>query len=119
MYLYTAGIGTLAFASCILIVDIRGYTRWTFLGVVYGANAITSYVLAGVLTLVFYGMRIGGASLNEWFMNGLAPLGLDPRFVSMLYAIIIHVDHFYSCTDPVQEKDIHQSMMLQQGLKAT
>jgi predicted acyltransferase len=86
--LYTSGIGTMALAACILIVDMWGYIRWTFLGVVYGANAITSYVLAGMLTIVFYRMRLGGASLNEWFMSGLTPLGLDPRFVSMLYAII-------------------------------
>ena len=86
--LYTAGLGTLGLAACILIVDIWGYTRWTFLGRVYGANAITSYVLAGMLTLVFYRLKVGGASLNEWFMNGLIPLGLDPKFISMLYAVI-------------------------------
>jgi predicted acyltransferase len=86
--LYTSGAGTMALAAAILIVDIRGFKRWTFLGRVYGANAISSYVLAGMLTLVFYGIRIGGASLNEWFMSGLTPLGFDPRFVSLLYAVI-------------------------------
>jgi predicted acyltransferase len=86
--LYTAGLGTLGLAACILIVDIWGYTRWTFLGRVYGANAITSYVLAGMLTLVFYGIKFGGSSLNVWFMEGLSSTGLDPRFVSMLYAIL-------------------------------
>lgn len=86
--LYTAGLGTMGLASCILIVDIWGYTRWTFLGRVYGANAITSYVLAGMLTVVFYGIRLGGASMNEWFMSGLTSLGLAPEFVSMLYAVI-------------------------------
>jgi predicted acyltransferase len=86
--LYTSGLGTLGLAACILIVDVWGYTRWTFLGRVYGANAITSYVLAGMLTLLFYGVKFGGASLNEWFMSGLTPMGIDPRFASMLYAVI-------------------------------
>jgi predicted acyltransferase len=86
--LYTAGLGTLGLAACMLIVDIWGYTKWTFLGRVYGANAITSYVLAGVLTSVFYGLRFGGASLNEWFMNGFTQVGFDPKFASMLYAVI-------------------------------
>lgn len=86
--LYTAGLGTLGLAACILIVDIWGYTKWTFLGRVYGANAITSYVLAGVLTGIFYGLKFGGASLNEWFMNGLTQVGFDPKFASMLYAVI-------------------------------
>jgi len=86
--LYTSGLGTLALATCILIVDMWGYKKWTFLGVVYGANAITSYVLAGVLTIVFYGLRIGGSSLNEWFMSGMTTVGFDAKFASMLYAII-------------------------------
>ena len=85
--LYTAGLGTLGLASCILIVDMWGYTKWTFLGRVYGANAITSYVLAGLLTSVFYGLKYGGASLSEWFMSGLTQVGFDPRFASMLYAV--------------------------------
>ncbi len=86
--LYTAGLGTLGFATCMLVVDVWGYTRWTFLGRVYGANAITTYVLAGVLTLLFYSMPLGGSSLNEWFMKGLTGLGFDPKFPSMLYAVI-------------------------------
>ncbi|MEN8201571.1 MAG: heparan-alpha-glucosaminide N-acetyltransferase domain-containing protein [Bacteroidota bacterium] len=86
--LYTAGLGTLGLAACILIVDIWGYKKWTFLGRVYGANAITSYVLAGMLTLVFYRLKIGGSSLNEWFMSGTTQVGFDPKFSSMLYALI-------------------------------
>jgi predicted acyltransferase len=62
--------------------------RLIFLGRVYGANAITSYVLAGMLTLVFYRMKIGGTSLNDWFMNAITGIGFDPKFGSMLYAIL-------------------------------
>ena len=86
--LYTSGLGTLGLATCILIVDIWGYTKWTFLGRVYGANAITSYVLSGMLTLVFYGLKIGGDSLNQHFMSGLTSIGFAPRLASVLYAII-------------------------------
>ena len=39
--LYTSGLGTLGLATCILIIDMWGYKKWTFLGRVYGANAIT------------------------------------------------------------------------------
>jgi predicted acyltransferase len=41
-----------------------------------------------MLTLLFYTMKLGGSSLNEWFMEGLTGIGADPRFASMLYAII-------------------------------
>jgi predicted acyltransferase len=86
--LYTSGLGTLGFATCILVVEMWGYTKWTFLGRVYGANAITSYVLAGMLTVIFYGMKIGGSSLNELFMSGLTSAGIAPKLASVLYAII-------------------------------
>jgi predicted acyltransferase len=86
--LYTSGLGTIGWAATILVVDILGYTRWTKLGVVYGANAITSYVLAGMLTLVFYRMNIGGASINYWFMNGFTMAGISPKLGSMIYAIL-------------------------------
>jgi predicted acyltransferase len=85
---FTGGLGFLGLASCILIVDMWGIKKWTFLGRVYGANAITSYVLAGILTMVFYQMKVGGNSLNAWFMEGMNSFGFDPRFGSMLYAVI-------------------------------
>jgi predicted acyltransferase len=86
--LYTAGLGAMGFATCILLVDMLGYTRWTFLGRVYGANAITSYVLAGMLTLVFYGWRVGGASLNEWFLSVMTSAGFPAELASFLYAVL-------------------------------
>jgi predicted acyltransferase len=86
--LYSAGLGTLGLAACILVVDMLGHKRWTFLGRVYGANAITSYVLAGMLTSVFYGVRFGGASLNTHFMEAATGIGLNPKFASMCYAIL-------------------------------
>jgi len=86
--LYSAGLATLGLAACILVVDVWGYKKWTFLGRVYGANAITSYVLAGMLTLVFYRLPFGGAALNTHWIEALTSWGLDPKFASMLYAIL-------------------------------
>jgi predicted acyltransferase len=86
--LYTSGLATLGLASCILLVDMLGHKKWTRLGVVYGANAITAYVLAGMLKFVFYNVRFGGASLNDWFMEGLTAIGMAPRLASFLYALI-------------------------------
>lgn len=86
--LYTAGLGTLGLAACILVVDIWGYTKWTFLGRVYGANAITSYVLAGMLNFVFYRIKFGGDSLSGHFMESMDAIGMDLRFASMLYALM-------------------------------
>jgi predicted acyltransferase len=86
--LWTAGIGTMGLAACILIVDILGYTRGTKLGRVYGANAIASYVLAGMLTLVFYGPIFWGVSLSGLWMDGLTAIGVSPKLASLGYAVL-------------------------------
>ncbi|WNJ21325.1 DUF5009 domain-containing protein [Pontibacter sp. G13] len=86
--LWTAGAATLGFAACILVVDVWGYTRWTQLGRVYGANAITSFVLSGLLTWVFYRDIWFGHSLSQMFMGGMTGLGVGAKFASMLYAVL-------------------------------
>ena len=86
--LWTAGVCTMGLAACILVVDILGYTKGTKLGTVYGANAITSYVLAGMFTLVFYSPFSWTFSLNGLWMDGLTAVGLPPKLASLLYAIL-------------------------------
>lgn len=85
---WTAGVCTMGLAACILVVDLLGYSRGTKLGRVYGANAITSYVLAGVLVPVFYSDIFWGASLNGLWMEGLTDLGIAPKLASLGYAIL-------------------------------
>jgi predicted acyltransferase len=86
--LYTAGLATMGLAACILIIDIWGYVRWTRLGRVYGANAITAYVLAGMLKVVFYGDIWWGISLSHTFMDSMTGMGISAKFASMMYAIM-------------------------------
>jgi predicted acyltransferase len=85
--MYAAGLATMSLAACILLVDILGYKNWTKLGRVYGANAITTYVIAGVLPGLFFANILGSHSLNSLFMDGLTGIGLAPKLVSFLYAI--------------------------------
>lgn len=93
--LWTAGVCTMGLAASILIVDVLGYQRGTMLGRVYGANAIASYVLAGMLTLVFYSPIFGGVALNGLWMDGLTATGISPKLASagyaVLYMLIIYV----------------------------
>ncbi|MDH3497132.1 MAG: DUF5009 domain-containing protein [Gemmatimonadota bacterium] len=86
--LWTAGMCTMGLAASILVVDILGYTRGTTLGRVYGANAIASYVLAGMLTVVFYSPVVGGESLNGLWMEGMTSVGVPPKLASLAYAIM-------------------------------
>jgi predicted acyltransferase len=86
--LWTAGMGTMGLAACILVVDVLGFTRGTKLGRVYGANAIASYALAETLTLVFYGDIWGGTSLSGRWMDGITGIGVTPKLASLGYAVL-------------------------------
>lgn len=87
--LFTAGLALLTLGTLIYIVDVLGYKKWTSFGVIYGSNAITIYVLAALLGLIFYDLKFGGESLNVHFLNLFSTsFGLGPEFVSMVYALI-------------------------------
>ena len=86
--LVTTGLASLVLGASYYIVDIRNYTSGTKIGIVFGANAIAAYVLADVLSYIFYVIPFGHASLNEHFMTVLTGAGLAPKLVSMLYAIL-------------------------------
>lgn len=86
--LWTAGMATMGLAACILVIDHLGQTKWTMLGRVYGANAITSYCLAGMMTVIFYNDIFFGHSLNGLWMQGFEVIGLPAKLASFTYAII-------------------------------
>lgn len=87
--LYTSGLASMTLATAIFLIDILGYRRGTKFGVIYGANAITAYVLAGVLSGLFYRIPYwGGESLNHHFVDALWSAGLDPRIASLIYALM-------------------------------
>ena len=86
--LWTGGVATMGLAACILIVDTLGYKRWTKLGIVYGANSITTYVLAGLLISVFHQSLFGLPPLNLMFMKALTHMGVEAPIASFLYALL-------------------------------
>lgn len=86
--LLTSGWAALFLAASMLIVDILGYTKWTTMGRVFGANAITAYVLAGMLTVVFYTGWFGMEGLNDLFMSGMNGIGVPAKLASLIYAVI-------------------------------
>ena len=82
--LFTSGWAFMALATCILLVDIHGYDRIAKFGVIYGSNAITVFVLAGMLPTV----TSTWLGLSGTFFNGLVEMGIDPRMASWLWAIL-------------------------------
>jgi predicted acyltransferase len=69
------------------VVDVRRVSAWTWPGIIFGANAITVYVVADLLALVFYVLPIGGETLNIHVTNALMNIGLPPKLSSCCYAL--------------------------------
>jgi predicted acyltransferase len=86
--LVTSGFASLLFGAFYFMVDIKGKTKGTLPGIIFGANAITIYFLADVWALFFYVAKFGGSSLNEKFVKGLSTAGADPRLASLIYALL-------------------------------
>lgn len=84
----TSGMACMTLASCMFLIDILGYQKWSQFGIIYGTNAITVYVLGDLLAIVFYGISFGSATLNIHFFNGLTDCGVAPKIVSMVYALM-------------------------------
>jgi predicted acyltransferase len=86
--LFTSGMACMTLAASIFLVDILNYNKSARFGVIYGSNAITIYVLADIFALLFYGIKIGGSSLNEHFFNLFTSFIDAPKLVSMVYALL-------------------------------
>ena len=86
--LWTAGMGTMALAACILVVDVLGHTRGTPFGRVLGANAIVLYVLAVLLSRVLHAHIFGGMRLSRLWMDALTGIGIAPKLASLAYAVL-------------------------------
>lgn len=85
--LHTSGLATMGFAASIVIIDILNITRGTKMFVVFGLNAITAYVLHG---LIFKVAKIfsGEPVLSVRFTNALIDVGIEPNLASLCWALL-------------------------------
>lgn len=83
----TSGFASLLLGASYFIIDLRGYTKGIAPGVIFGANAITAYVLADILALLFYILPVGDGTINHLGTHALAQTGMDPRLASVLFAL--------------------------------
>jgi predicted acyltransferase len=65
--LYTAGVACMGLATSYWLIDVQGYKKFTPPFVAFGRNAITAYVLSGVIPQVFGGIP------SSFFMPFLSP----------------------------------------------
>lgn len=84
----TSGLASMLLAVSMFFVDIKGRTRFTKPGIIFGSNAITVYVLAAVWGQFFYNIKYYGNSLNVHWMELFEYSGWNLKFGSFLFALI-------------------------------
>lgn len=92
--LVTGGAAFIALGAFYFLVDILGNKKGTSVGIIFGANAITVYVLADLLSLIFYGIEVGGHPLNAYFIDLFTGIGLPIKLVSLMYAVLFVAINF-------------------------
>ncbi len=88
---FTAGAASLLLGLCYWAIDVRGWKGWTKPFVILGTNAITLFVVSGLLVKTLAAIRITDAgtpvSLSHYaYVHYFAPLAA-PKNASLLYAL--------------------------------
>lgn len=85
--LLTSGLATMTLAASIYVVDMLGRTHGTKVGIIFGANAIAVYVLAGMMGHFFRRVEFFGSSINRHMLDLFTAIGCGPKLSSLLYAM--------------------------------
>jgi predicted acyltransferase len=86
--LYTSGIALQCLALCYWFIDVLGYKGWTTPWVAFGMNALSAYVLSGLLARMLGLIKIGEESLKSWIFDNWFLSWLDPYNASLAFAIV-------------------------------
>jgi len=90
--MFTAGAASLLLAFCYRIIDVKGWRSWTMPLAVLGTNAITLYVVSGLLVDTLALIRVDstdGTSMavsRYIYLEYFTPLAA-PKNASLLYAL--------------------------------
>lgn len=91
----TSGFAAILFGACYYLIDIKGFTRGTQLGIVFGSNAIFVYFFADIWADIFYDeLKPGGVALNDRWMQGLTHSGVPADLASLLYVLLFVAVNF-------------------------
>jgi predicted acyltransferase len=103
--IFMAGMALLCFAVCYWLIDVQGWRRWVQPFAIYGMNAITVFMLAGITGRLSLEIKVANASgqpvaLKTWLYDHLfswlasadtaGPFGFlaSPRNASLAWALM-------------------------------
>lgn len=92
--MFTAGMGCVALAACVWIVDVHDIRWWTKPFVIFGTNPILAFVGSGVLARIIYSLikvpyNGDTISLEAAIYKGVFASWLDPKNASLAFALSI------------------------------
>ncbi len=90
--IFTAGMGTIALATCIWWVDVLGIRRWTTPAVVFGMNPLIAFLGSGMMARAIYTLitvDVGGerVPIQKVIYERGFQSWLEPRNASLLFAL--------------------------------
>jgi predicted acyltransferase len=91
--LFAAGVGVMALATCIWLVDLAGVTWWTKPFVWFGRNPLLAFVGTGLMSRTIYSLiRVPNgdgtsASLQRVIFENAYASWLSPKDASLLFAL--------------------------------
>lgn len=89
--LWTGGLAILFLTLLVWVVDIGGWRKWTFPFVVFGRNAITVFVMSGLLGRTFGRIQVtsatGQESIKSLYYRELFTSWLPPDAASLAHAV--------------------------------
>ncbi len=90
---FTSGAALQFLGFCYYLMDVKEMKRWANFGIIYGRNAITVFVLSGLVAKMLYLIKLPGAdgntiSLKGWIYNNAFLSIAEPINASLIFAIV-------------------------------
>ncbi|HEX9562874.1 MAG TPA: heparan-alpha-glucosaminide N-acetyltransferase domain-containing protein [Gemmatimonadaceae bacterium] len=90
--LFTGGMAATVLATCIWMIDVRGFTRWTTPFAWYGRNPMIAFLGSGAMSRTIYSLiqipHDGGTASLQQVIHGAAYASwLGPRDASLAFAV--------------------------------
>lgn len=87
---FTAGLAMLVLGLCVLLFDVLPWKRLAVPLQIYGVNALTVFVLSGLLGRLLVEIKVGGnpaISIKSWLYQNLFRSWLADKDASLAYAV--------------------------------
>jgi predicted acyltransferase len=88
--MFTAGMACVVIATCMWVIDVQGFRKWTKPFVIYGVNPIVAFVGSGLMARLIYSMikvnydgrevSLQAAIYRSMFASWLSPLNASLAF---------------------------------------